>query len=240
MRKIVLFWQNGVKWTEGNVVKTDNNHDQVTDRLVSLSFVVCAFVCTCEPPKSCNQHKGKFWSTDLSLLVFQLHRLETSSKTTTVHLCSVKMVTTSDQLQQWGLLHLPLMDLSRNDATLPSISSTVSSFSKTAACAIVAIRELWAVCREIHIFPAMLINAVVQLAWWGYERAPMADVHQADLSLSPFISCLACNHPVSAEAAAWLGWHRILKPGMGTGIICRYPLHKGKQLCKGVHVYCGC
>lgn len=138
-----------------------------------------------------------------------------------------------------GLLHLPLLDLSRNDATLPSISSTASSFSKSAACAILAIREFRAVSREIYIFSAMLMNAVAQLAWWGYEHAPMADMHQADLSLSPFISCLACNHPVSAEAAAWLGWHRIHKPGMGTGLICRSPLHKLKQLCKGVHVHCG-
>lgn len=44
---------------------------------------------------------------------------------------------------------------------------------------------------------------------WGYERALRADTRQADLSLSLFISCLACNHPVSAKAAAWLVQCRI-------------------------------
>lgn len=34
------------------------------------------------------------------------------------------------------------------------------------------------------------------------SNAARADIRRADLSLSLFISCLACNHPVSAQAAA--------------------------------------
>ncbi|KAG7217527.1 hypothetical protein INR49_021454 [Caranx melampygus] len=41
------------------------------------------------------------------------------------------------------------------------------------------------------------INAAANLALPGYEHAASADIRRADLSLSLFISCLACNHPVS-------------------------------------------
>lgn len=46
------------------------------------------------------------------------------------------------------------------------------------------------------------INAAANLALRGYEHAVSADIRLADLSLSLVISCRACNHPVSAQAAA--------------------------------------
>lgn len=48
------------------------------------------------------------------------------------------------------------------------------------------------------------MNAAANLALWVYEHPVSADIQGSDLSLSLFISCLACNHPVSAQAAAWL------------------------------------
>lgn len=104
------------------------------------------------------------------------------------------------------LLHLQLRGFARDAATFPSLSSTASAVREPAARTRIAIREFKAVRQEICLssffFSATLMKAEAELAWLGYECAPTADMHQADLSLSPFISCLACNHPVSAEAAA--------------------------------------
>lgn len=47
-----------------------------------------------------------------------------------------------------------------------------------------------------------LITAVANLGLRGYEHAASTDIRRADLSLSPLISCLACNHCVSAQAGA--------------------------------------
>lgn len=62
-----------------------------------------------------------------------------------------------------------------------------------------------------------LITAAANLGLWGYEHAASTDIRQADLSLSPLISCLACNHCVSAQAAAWLLQCRI------NNLACRQP-----------------
>lgn len=67
------------------------------------------------------------------------------------------------------------------------------------------------------------INAAANLALRGCECAASADIRRADLSLSLFISCLACNHPVSAQAAAWLVQCRINSPGTQTTKICPPP-----------------
>lgn len=63
--------------------------------------------------------------------------------------------------------------------------------------------------KPIGLFFVSSISAEANLVWWGYERALRADTRLADLSLSLFISCLACNHPVSAKAATWLVQCRI-------------------------------
>ncbi len=67
------------------------------------------------------------------------------------------------------------------------------------------------------------INAAANLALRGCECAASADIRRADLSLSLFISCLACNHPVSAQAAAWLVQCKINSPGTQTTKICSLP-----------------
>lgn len=88
--------------------KTDNNLDQVTDHPVLLFDLCCVCVCVhvWATPVSYSTQKATSEATeattDLILIVFQLHHLETSCKTTTVHLCSVKMVNIYDQFQQWS------------------------------------------------------------------------------------------------------------------------------------------
>lgn len=95
------------------------------------------------------------------------------------------------------------------------------SITRIAVCERIVIREFRAVRKETYwSLSVRSINAEANLAWWGYEHALRADIRRADLSLSLFISCLACNHPVSAKAAAWLVQCRINSPSTHTGKIC--------------------
>lgn len=79
----------------------------------------------------------------------------------------------------------------------------LSSITRPAVCNRIIIGEFRAVRTETYwSLSVKWINAEANLASHGYEHAANTDIRRADLSLSLFISCLACNHPVLVQAAA--------------------------------------
>lgn len=110
-------------------------------------------------------------------------------------------------------------------AHLPVISKSPrrrSSSARPAACNRIFVGESRAAWTETYwSLSVRSINAGTNLASQGYEQAARVDIRRADLSLSLFISCLACNHPVSAQAAAWLVQCRINSHVMQTAKSCR-------------------
>lgn len=106
-----------------------------------------------------------------------------------------------------------------------------TSIARPAVCSRTLTRESRAVRVETYwSLSVRSINSEANLASLEYEHAARADIRQADLSLSLFISCMACNHPVSAQAA-WLVQCRISSPGMQTAKICRPPLILNDSSC---------
>lgn len=201
---------------EGAWEKTDNICDQTADRPVSLSVpVACLCICVCKLPQSHHQLKGNLWSTDLKQIVFQSHHVKTSCTTTTVNMCGLPMVIIYHQLQRWAPPAPPIKGFCSRRGNL-SIARLNGLSGPWTSSAHENCNQRIQSCQSKNLpvfffffFSATLMKVEAKLAWLGYECAPTADMHQADLSLSPFISCLACNHPVSAEAAAWWARHKI-------------------------------
>lgn len=92
-----------------------------------------------------------------------------------------------------GLLSHQVGGLSMFQHTCQSPDTLIASFIRESTCQN----------RNLSVFFSVSpINAAANQAQGGYAHAASADIRRTDLSLSLFISCLACNHPVSARAAA--------------------------------------
>lgn len=212
-----------VKWTRGSV-GNDAQHPRSDCWLPCFALRPCRVcVCVCEPSHFHIQHKGSFWSSDLLLIVFQLHCLKPPAQPQ--HTCiyftwSWSMISSNTKV----LLRLLLRCLSRHAATFLSISTTAS---------IVNPQHAWEMQSDNSNLSFFLPRWLTQkLNWYG-----------EDMSTRRWHTCirLTCHYLHSFPI-----WPAIIKsqlrrlrdyhgagstePGTPTGLICRYPLHKQKQL----------